>query len=205
MTGIIEKDFSKQSDRLDFAFEESRKKISENKSFTAKEAYAELGLSQSTFSAYRKGSEPSALVLRRLAKTCDFNIHWLVTGEGSMYTHDPITSKNSIAHISNTNETIAVSDDLIKSLPAESLRFDTVKNNDVHSVAKRGDTVLVDVSFKSPEGLMLVEFKNFRQLRHVQIKSENQFVVACDNNEPEVVSIDDLTVLGRVVWRCGEI
>ncbi|WP_018692494.1 transcriptional regulator [Algicola sagamiensis] len=214
MAELSTESFSNQSDRLDFAFNETRKKIDPDGKMTAKQMYSFLELSQSTFSAYRNGSEPSATVLRKLSTPCGFNIHWLATGEGEIYTHEAnifaekkaLEALGKIKHITDGKNQIMVNPELLTGIALhDGLRFDTVLNNDMPTVASTNHMVLVDTNQQTGEGLFIIEYKHQRLLRRIQINSDQQYVLTADVGDTIVASPNDVKVLGKVIWRAGGI
>ncbi|TMO69009.1 helix-turn-helix domain-containing protein [Pseudoalteromonas aurantia] len=190
--------YENQSDRLDFAFQESRKKIDVNGTMTAKEAYKALELSQSTFSAYRKGSEPSAAVLRKLTQFTGISAHWLVTGKGEIYTQ----SKDVITHITG-NEVLNISPSLLPKLD-EHTRFDRVNNDDFNSVIRRSDIIVIDTNTSNQEGIFVVEIKGQRTIGHIQVNSAGKRILS--NDKTTALMLDDSALqMGEVIWSCGSI
>lgn len=188
--------YKNQSDRLDFAFQESRKKIDVNGTMTAKEAYKALELSQSTFSAYRKGSEPSAAVLRKLTQFTGINIHWLVTGEGDIY-----TESLNVKHITG-NETLDINKTLLPKLD-EHIVFDRAASDDSKLLLRRGDIVIIDTQSENQEGVFVVEVDNQRTIVKLQLNSAGESTLY---NDKLTKTLDKSTkVLGEVVWSCGNV
>lgn len=208
LEGLMSEDplnnLNNQADRLDYAFNYTRNNFSELKGMKAKEAYSHLQLSQSTFTAYRKGSEPSAQVLKRLSEPCGFNIHWLVTGEGSAFIKDSYRFGH-ILHIANEEETILIGKDILKTIDVElsNLRFDTVLSNDMSTTASAGNVILIDITSALKEGLVVVEYENQRLLRRVQMKSSDEIVLISETSGSMVIPKKDIKILGRVIWRAG--
>ncbi|MEZ7206422.1 helix-turn-helix domain-containing protein [Pseudoalteromonas sp. DY56-GL79] len=187
--------YKNQSDRLDFAFQESRKKIDINGTMTAKEAYKALELSQSTFSAYRKGSEPSAAVLRKLTQFTGINIHWLVTGEGDIY-----TKKSTLKHITG-NETLDIDKTLLPKLN-DKIVFDRATNDDSTLMLRRGDIVVIDTKSENQEGVFVVEIAAQRAIVKLQLNSDGASI----SNEKISQQLDNtVNILGEVIWSCGNV
>ena len=195
--------FKNQSDRMDYAFNHTRENFLPLIGKNAKTAYSYLKLSQSTFSAYRNGSEPSSLVLRKLAEPCGFSVHWLVTGEGEPF-FDDISKQHQVAHVTDSQNKISIGKDILSTLNFDELRFDTVINNDMTNIANAGSTVLVDISDKAENGLMMVEYKKQRLIRRIQTNSPTELLLISDTTENQLVNKEELTILGRVVWRAGQ-
>ncbi|MCG7553082.1 helix-turn-helix domain containing protein [Pseudoalteromonas sp. Of11M-6] len=188
--------YKNQSDRLDFAFQESRKKIDINGTMTAKEAYKALELSQSTFSAYRKGSEPSAAVLRKLTQFTGINIHWLVTGEGDIY-----TEKSTLKHITG-NETLDIDKTLLPKLN-DKIVFDRATNDDSKVMLRRGDIVVIDTKSENQEGVFVVEIAAHRAIVKLQLNSDGASTIS---NEKISQQLDNtVNILGEVIWSCGNV
>ena len=202
----FDKELINQSDRLDYAFNYTRENFLPIKGENSRVAYSHLELSQSSFSAYRNGSEPSALVLRRLAKPCGFSVHWLVTGEGSIFIDD-IEHLGRVAHLGDANEKVIIGKDILTSVDTDiaNLRFDTVLTNDMPNTVNVGDIILIDTLTTAKEGLLLVEHNNQRLLRRVQMRSDSEILLITETNGNEVVAKDSVKTLGKVVWRAGKL
>ena len=195
-----------QSDRLDYAFNYTRKNFLPIKGENSRFAYSYLNLSQSSFSAYRNGSEPSALVLRRLAEPCGFNIHWIVTGEGDMLVNDT-EHLGKVIHLADEGQSIVLGRDILNGVDinVSNLRFDTMLTNDMPNTTSIGSVLLIDISTKEKEGLLVVEYNNQRVLRRVQIRSEDAFLLLTETGNSEIVPKKDVKVLGKLVWRAGKV
>lgn len=213
MSGDID-NLNTLSDRLDYAFNVTRDKLDPNKKMTAKDVYKQLELSQSTFSAYRTGTSPSALVLSKLATPCNFNIHWLVTGSGAIYTHmasiesemESLKALGRIKHVTKDSLTIDVNPSVIAPLEiTDHLRFDNVIGNEFSSTVSNQDTVLVDTSLTAGEGIFLVEVDHQRMVRKVQYGNNNKVILACDRRPTDVFEASQVSVHGQVVWRAGKV
>jgi len=198
------KGLENQFDRLNYAFKRTRKIIDPDDKMTAKQAYQHLQLSQSSFTAYKNGSEPSSLVLRRLAEPLGFSIHWLVTGQGSPFINESLLP-GQISHITDSKKKISIDKELRSGLTSNiaDLRYDTVLSSDMARTANEGSIILIDTEASCSEGLLLIEHDGQRLMRRVQAKSSDEVMLISETGSSQVLPKNDINILGRVIWRAG--
>ena len=96
--------------------EERLKKIRENLKKTQKEMSAFLGLGEITWQNYERGvSKPKLTVMEKLA-SLGYNISWITTGNGNMFTSDVKESHESKFELNNNVDKLKIFNLLLNEL-----------------------------------------------------------------------------------------
>ena len=192
---------SELSKRLDIAFDIAKNQIDPDGELKTGVVYKMLNLSQSTFSAYRRGSQPAASVLEKLSSASGINIHWLVTGEGPKLISDTVLGSR-VKHI--WDDSWLSIDSKFLSVKT-SYRYDYVIDNSMIKTVNAGDLVVIDTDLKDGEGLYLIEYNDVRLIRRIQAKSNTEYTIFSDSDDVVAVPKDRVKFIGQVVYRAGAI
>lgn len=187
------------------------------------------GISPGGLSRYLNGGDPSRRVLIALAKATGADIGWLASGEGPMlngpdseddedvpgatlrllpYFHPPASGEHEVTashqHQEFTSQAFCYRWLNARGLNKQNLAVMQVRGGSMSPTLSHGDTVLIDTSDSLVEDdrIYLLENAGNLLLRRLQIELGGQLRVRADNPQHRefVVSPDQLTIHGRVVW-----
>lgn len=117
------------------------REVRESKGLSQKTFGASLGLSQGTYQKYESGmaSTPQE-ILEQLADKYNINLHWLITGIGSMYNTSNSTP-NNLVKTDNINIDIALKDSV--EVPMLDLRLSAGHGSDWYAGSLTGEKLYI--------------------------------------------------------------
>ncbi len=198
---------------MDHAISITKDKLDPKFELTKTQFFKTLSLSQTSFTAYKRRSEPTSGVLKRLATPLGFNTHWLITGEGEQFANKPdieeeqdvLAKPCKIQHIADESRFTHINPTLLEPLTmTEHIRFDVVVTRDIPSIAFNDDLILLDITQTVGEGVFLMEINRNKTVRRVLRLQDNDIKISSNQNELELKQ-DQVKILGKVVWRAGRV
>lgn len=170
------------------------------------------------------GQEPTRVTLVSIARTAEVNLNWLATGAPPMRGRYEVVGvpvfrldnpKLTLAKISTTqpDREFPIDPVLLEGIgvPADRALGLIQQGEAMASTIRPGDLVLVnrELNSLSVEGIYAVAFGPLISLRRMVPGASGPRLVtdnpAYRSEDIAAHQVDDLTVLGRVVWRAGQI
>ncbi len=186
-----------------------------------------LGIHKNTMANYERGERfPDTKILLNLLEIFpDTNPTWLLTGEGSKNSSEPVQRGfvmfpryeiEAGAGLGRTVQSeqivdfVSFKEEWVQNflrVPRKDLALLSVKGDSMNPTLNDGDMILVDLRSDriDDSAIYVLEFDDALLVKRIQRKLDGSVVIKSDNQlyEPEVLQKDraeTLRVIGRVVW-----
>lgn len=194
--------------------------IAGNASALAKKA----GISNSGFSRYLNGGEPSRKVLISLAQAAGVNLNWLATGEGAMEKSAEAARPGSLTLLPFLGTAESPGDEVIPGrkknltsqafcrfwlgshgLDSKTLAAMQIRGDSMSPTVRDEDLVLIDVNAKDiqDDKIYVIQDADSLLIRRLQLQPGGKVRTLCDNPTHREFEVprEALEIVGRVVWR----